>query len=76
MTSPAISTIIKMMELLPEPAQVKVADHLREYLDVMQDELAWDKQFKETQPQLIAAAQRAKKEIAMGLSQPMREEQL
>jgi uncharacterized iron-regulated protein len=48
MTSPAISTVIKMMELLPEPAQDKVADHLREYLDVRQDELAWDKQYKET----------------------------
>lgn len=71
MSSTAIATVIKMMESLPEPVQDQVVDHLREYLEDLQDELQWDTLFKKTQPQLIAAARRAKKEIAEGLAQPM-----
>jgi hypothetical protein len=76
MSSTAIATVIKMMESLPEPAQDQVVEHLREYLEDLQDELQWDTLFKKTQPQLIAAARRAKKEIAEGLAQPMDYEQL
>ena len=71
MSSPAITTVIKMMESLPEEVQDIVAEHLREYLEDLQDELKWDKSFKKTQPQLIASAQRAKREIAEGLAKPM-----
>jgi hypothetical protein len=60
-----------MMESLPETAQDQVVEHLREYLEDLQDELQWDTLFKKTQPQLVAAARRAKKEIAEGLAQPM-----
>jgi hypothetical protein len=66
MSSTAIATVIKMMESLPEKAQDQVVEHLREYLADLQDELQWDTLFQRTQPQLIAAAQRAKKEIAEG----------
>jgi hypothetical protein len=76
MSSTAIATVIKMMESLPEPAQDQVVEHLREYLEDLQDELQWDTLFKKTQPQLIAAARRAKKEIAEGLAQPMDYDQL
>jgi len=65
-----------MMESLPETAQDQVVEHLREYLEDLQDELQWDTLFKKTQPQLIAAARRAKKEIAEGLAQPMDYDQL
>jgi gamma-glutamyl:cysteine ligase YbdK (ATP-grasp superfamily) len=71
MSSTAIATVIKMMESVPETAQDQVVEHLREYLEDLQDELQWDTLFKKTQPQLIAAARRAKKEIAEGLAQPM-----
>jgi hypothetical protein len=71
MSSTAIATVIKMMESLPEPAQDQVVEHLREYLEDLQDELQWDTLFKKTQPQLIAAARHAKKEISEGLAQPM-----
>ena len=60
-----------MMESLPETAQDRVVEHLREYLADLQDELQWDTLFKRTQQQLIAAARRAKKEIAEGRAQPM-----
>jgi hypothetical protein len=71
MTTTTITTIAKMVEALPEAAQDQVLDHLREYLEDLQDELEWNNLFNTTQPQLIAAAQRAKKEIAKGLAKPM-----
>lgn len=71
MSSPAITTVIKMMESLPEDVQERVAEHLREYLEDLQDELKWDHSFKKTQQQLIASAQRAKREIAEGLAKPI-----
>ncbi|HKZ82766.1 MAG TPA: hypothetical protein VJ793_03820 [Anaerolineae bacterium] len=76
MASTAIATMIKMVESLPEPMQDQVVEHLREYLEDLQDELQWDTLFKKTQPQLIAAAQRAKQEIAQGLAKSMDHDQL
>ena len=74
--STAIATVIKMMESLPDTAQDRVAEHLREYLADLQDELRWDEQFKKTQKQLAAAARRAKGEIAKGHAKPMDYERL
>jgi uncharacterized iron-regulated protein len=71
MSSPAITTVIKMMESLSEDVQDRVAEHLREYLEDMQDELKWDNSFKKTQRKLTESAQRAKREIAEGLAKPM-----
>lgn len=71
MSSTAIATIVKLMESLPEAVQGQVLEHLRDYLDEIQDELRWDGLFKERQKQLIAAAQRAKKEIGKGDAKPL-----
>ncbi|RLT32090.1 MAG: hypothetical protein DWI57_18690 [Chloroflexi bacterium] len=71
MSSTAIATMTKMLESLPEPAQEQVVEHLRDYLEDLQDDLQWNILFKRTQPQLIAAARRAKQEIAQGLAKPM-----
>lgn len=76
MSSTAIATVTKMMETLPELVQDQVVDHLREYLEDVQDELRWDTLFKKTQPQLVAAARRAKHEIAEGRAKPMDYDQL
>ena len=76
MSSTAIATVVKMMGSLPEPAQEQVADHLREYLEELQDELRWDDLFKKTQPQLAAAAKRARQEIAAGKAGPLDQGQL
>jgi hypothetical protein len=67
----AIATVAKMMESLPETAQDQVVEHLREYLADLHDELQWDTLFERAQPQLIAAARRAKKEITEGHAQLM-----
>lgn len=71
MASAPIATVVKMMNALPEPVQEQVVDHLREYMEDLHDELRWDGLFKRTQPQLAAAARRAKQEIAEGKASPM-----
>jgi hypothetical protein len=71
MTSNAIATVTKMLESLPETVQDQVVEHLREYLADLQDKLEWDRLFQRTQPQLVAAARRAKQEIAQGHAQPL-----
>jgi hypothetical protein len=40
-----------------------VVEHLREYIEALLDDLKWNYSFKQTQPKLIKAAQRAKQEI-------------
>jgi len=76
MTSTAIATVVKMMESLPETTQDRVVEHLREYIEDLQDELQWDISFKKTQLQLVAAAQRARQEIAEGGAKPLDHNQL
>jgi hypothetical protein len=71
MSSTAIVTVTKMMESLPEPAQDQVVEHLREYLEDLQDELRWDALFKKTQSHLVAAARSARQEIVQGLAKPL-----
>jgi hypothetical protein len=70
MVSESIATVIRMMESLPEPAQNQVAEHLRDYLLEVQDELHWDELFKKTQPALVALARRAKEQIIEGIARP------
>ena len=71
MSSTAISTVVKMMETLPEPTQDQVVEHLREYLVMIQDEREWDAQFEQTQAQLAAAARQARQAIRKGQAEPM-----
>jgi hypothetical protein len=60
-----------MMESLPEAAQDRVAEHLREYLADLEDEFSWDELFGKTQTQLAGAARRARGEIAPGRARPL-----
>jgi hypothetical protein len=76
MTTPAIATVVKMMESLPEPLQDRMVEHLQEYFEDLQDELRWSAAFDKTQAQLVASAQRAKQEIAQGLALPLALERL
>ena len=71
MSSPAINTVIKMMESLSEDKQDKIVEHLREYIQDLQDEQKWNESFHKSQDKLIAAAQLAKQQIAEGKAQPM-----
>ena len=66
------AAIGEMMESLPETLQQQAVEYLKEYIEDLKDELQWDESFKKTQPQLVAAAQRAKQEIAEGKAQEMK----
>ncbi len=54
------------MESLPVSLQERVTDHLREYINDLQDEIKWDNSFAKSQSKLVAAARLAKQEIAEG----------
>ena len=71
MSSEAIATVVKMMESLPEGAQDRVADHLRDFIQDLQDDLQWDILFQTTRYQLIAAARKARQQIAESQAEPM-----
>lgn len=71
MSSTAIASVIEMMESLPTQIQEQVAEHIREYISDLQDETRWDEAFQKTQVNLVAAARRAKQEIAQGQASPM-----
>lgn len=54
------------MESLPASLQERVTDHLREYINDLQDEIKWDNSFAKSQSKLVDAARLAKQEIAEG----------
>ncbi len=76
MSSAAITTVVKMMESLPVDVQEQVAEHLREYIGDLQDEILWNELFPRTQQKLVAVAKRAKQEIAQGKATVMDYDQL
>jgi predicted nucleotide-binding protein (sugar kinase/HSP70/actin superfamily) len=76
MSCPAITTLIKMVESLPDELQEQVLEHVRAYLAELEEEKLWATSFKRTENNLVAAARKAKAEIAAGLSSPMNYEQL
>jgi hypothetical protein len=71
MSSAAITTIVKMVESLPNDLQERVSEHIREYIADLEDEAKWESSFQRTRPNLVAAARKAKQEIAEGKSVPM-----
>jgi hypothetical protein len=71
MASEPIITVVRMMESLPEPTQNRVADHLRDYLLELQDEIRWDEILAKSQPKLAEMARRAKEQIAEGKARPL-----
>lgn len=76
MSSAAITTLVKMVESLPDDLQEKVVEHIRDYIADLEDEKRWDVSFERAQNSLVAAARKAKQEIAAGQSVPMDYEQL
>jgi muconolactone delta-isomerase len=60
MSSPAITTIVEMVESLPDELQAQVVEHVRAYLAELEEEKQWDMSFKRTQDNLVAAARKAK----------------
>ena len=71
MVTPALNTILKMIEDLPEPLQNQIADHLREYIADLDDEEKWDEAFARTQEKLTYVTREVTKKIEEGKSEPM-----
>ena len=71
MVSPALTTILKMVESLPVERQNQLADHIREYLADIDDDARWDETFARTQDKLAYAIREAARQIAEGKSEPM-----
>jgi hypothetical protein len=76
MSAETIATVVKMLESLPKSVQVRVAEHLRDYLVELQDEVRWDKSFAKTQPKLIDRAREAKRQMAEGKARPLQHDEL
>ncbi len=70
MSSATVSTLVKMLESLPDSTQKKVVEHLREYLLDLESESKWDEHFRQTQGQLGIKADQMRKDIAAGKAEP------
>jgi hypothetical protein len=71
MVSAAATTVVRMMESLPEAVQDRVVEHMQDYIEDMRDEMRWNESFAKSQDKLAAAAQKARAEIARGLASPL-----
>ncbi len=66
-----MTTMMKMLESLPERIQKRVLEHMREYIEEIRDEAKWNESFTRTRTKLVAAARQARKEIGEGKAGPM-----
>jgi len=69
--SVTMTTMMRMLESIPERLQERVLEHMRDYIEDLRDEAAWSESFSRTQEKLAAAARGARKEIAEGKTSPM-----
>lgn len=63
--------MVKMMESLPKDKQDKIVEHMREYIQDLQDEQKWDNYFNKSQDKLVATAKLARQQIAEGKAELM-----
>ena len=76
MQTSASTTMMKMIESLPEPMQERALEHMQQYIGDIRDELKWSDAFGNSQSKLIAAARQAREEILRGKAAPMNVEDL
>jgi hypothetical protein len=71
MDTSAATTMIKMLESVPDSLQEVVVEHMRDYIEDVRDEAKWKELFVRTEDKLVAAARQARHEIAGGKASPM-----
>jgi len=64
-------TVVKMIESLPVKAQERVVEELRDLVEDARDDARWDDLFERKKVRLVAAARKARKEIAAGKARDM-----
>jgi hypothetical protein len=69
--SKATETAAKMLESLPEPVQERVVEELRTLVEDARDEAKWDDLVAKKKDGLVAAARKARKDIARGKATDM-----
>jgi hypothetical protein len=69
--SKATETAAKMIESLSEAAQERVVEELRALVEDVRDEAKWDDLIEKKRDGLVAAARKARKEIAEGKATDM-----
>jgi len=69
--SKAAETITRMIESLPESAQERIVAELRALVEDARDEARWDDLIAKKKGGLVAAARKARKEIAEGKASEM-----
>jgi hypothetical protein len=69
--SQTTETAIKLLERLPEEAQVQVLEALRHLVAEANDDALWDEVFGRSQNLLAAAARNARAEVTAGNATPM-----
>jgi len=69
--SKASETAVKMIESLPEAAQEKIVEVLRDLVEEAREEANWDKLVQRKKSGLAAAARKARKEIGTGKARDM-----
>ena len=69
--SKATETAVKMIESLPESAQEKVVEELRALVEDVREEAKWDDLIERKKKGLVAAARKAREEIAAGKATDM-----
>lgn len=72
----AATTMIKMLESVPDQLQEDVVEHMRDYIEDIRDEAKWKDSFARTKDKLIAAARQARQEITGGKGNPLDIEKL
>jgi hypothetical protein len=71
MDTAATTTMLKMLETVPDSLQEEVVEHMRDYIEDIRDEARWKESFAGTQDKLITVARQARREIAEGKARPM-----
>ena len=71
MDTSAATTMIKMLESVPDSLQEGVVEHMRDYIEDVRDEAEWKDSFCRTQDKLVSAARQARREIAAGKASPL-----
>jgi hypothetical protein len=69
--SKATETVVKMIESLPEKVQERVVEELQALVEEARDDERWDGLFERKKSRLVAAARKARKEIAAGKASDM-----
>ncbi len=76
MDTSAATTMIKMLESVPDSLQEVVVEHMRDYIEDVRDEAKWKELFSRPQDKLVAAARQARQEVSQGKGSPLDIERL